>query len=180
MDSTLFEEWVRELDCQFEKESQKVALIVDNCTAHPEIGGLKAIDLFFLPPNTTSILQPMDQGVIRSLKARYRTKVVKKMIEAIDSNKPLPDISLLDAMKMLVLAWNEVTDTIVQNCFRKAGLVRLQRKMQYQMIHSPYLNQPSRNSLILMKHTKISLLRMLHLLMTCLCQHKSLYLMKKS
>ena len=121
MDSTLFEEWVRELDCRFEKESRKVALIVDNCTAYPEIGGLKAMDLFFLPPNTTCILQPIDQVVICSLKVKYRAKVVRKMIEAIDSNKPLPDVSLLDAMKMLVLAWDEVTDTIVQNYFRKAG-----------------------------------------------------------
>ena len=43
------------------------------------------------------------------------------MIEAIDSKKSLPTISLLDAMKMLVLAWDEVTDTTVQNCFKKAG-----------------------------------------------------------
>ena len=78
IDSTLFEEWVRELDNQFEKENRRIALIIDNCTDHPETGGLKAIDLFFLPPNTTSALQPMDQGVIRSLKARYRTKVVQK------------------------------------------------------------------------------------------------------
>ena len=78
MDSTFFEEWVRELNNQFEKEIRKIALNINNCTAHPEIGGLKAIDLFFLPPNTTSVLQPMDQGVIRSLKARYRTKVVQK------------------------------------------------------------------------------------------------------
>ena len=63
MDSTLFEEWVTELDNQFEKENHKVALIIDNGTAHPEIGGLKAIDLFFPPPNTTSVLQPMDQGL---------------------------------------------------------------------------------------------------------------------
>ena len=118
MDSTLFEEWVRELDSQFEKENRKVALIVDNCTAHPEIGELKAIDLFFLPPNT-------DQGVIRSLKARYRTKVVQKMIEAIDGNKSLPYVSVLDAMKMLVLSWDEVTDKIVQNCFRKAGFCEI-------------------------------------------------------
>ena len=61
MDSTLFEDWVRELENKFEKEKRKIALIIDNCTAHPEIGGLKAIDLFFLPPNTTSVLQPMDQ-----------------------------------------------------------------------------------------------------------------------
>ena len=55
MGATLFEEWVRELDNQFEKENQKVALIIDDCTAHPVIGGLKAIDLFFLHPNTTSV-----------------------------------------------------------------------------------------------------------------------------
>lgn len=75
MDSALFEEWVRELDHKFDTENRIVALIIDNCTAHLDIGGLKAIDLFFLPPNTTSVLQPMDQGVIRSLKAKYRTKV---------------------------------------------------------------------------------------------------------
>ena len=78
MDSTLFEEWVRELDKQFEKENREVALIIDNCIVHPEICGLKAIDLFFLPSNTTSVLQSVDQEVICSLKARGRTKVVQK------------------------------------------------------------------------------------------------------
>ena len=33
-------------------------------------------DHFFLPPNTTSASQPMDRGIIRSSKRRYRTKVV--------------------------------------------------------------------------------------------------------
>ena len=60
MDSTLFENWVRWLNNHFEKKNRKVALIIDNCTAHPDIGRLKAIDLFFLSPNTTFALQPMD------------------------------------------------------------------------------------------------------------------------
>ena len=47
-------------------------MIVDNYSARPEIGSLKAIKLCFLSPNTTSITQPMNQGVIRSLKAQYR------------------------------------------------------------------------------------------------------------
>ena len=34
MDSTLFEEWVRELDVKFQKENRKNALIIDNCPAH--------------------------------------------------------------------------------------------------------------------------------------------------
>ena len=125
MDSMLFEEWVRELDNQFEKENRTISLIIDNCTAHPEIGGLKAIDLFFLPPNTTSVLQSMDKW-IRSLKARYRTKVVQITIEAINGNKSLPNISVLDAMKILVLLWDEVTDKTVQNCFKKAGFCEIE------------------------------------------------------
>lgn len=125
MDSTLFEEWVRELDEKMEKDNRRIALIIDNCTAHPEIGGLKAIDIFFLPPNNTSVLQPMDQGVIRSLKAKYRVKVIQKMIEAIDKKKELTQISLLGAMKMLVLAWDEVTEKPVQNCFKKAGFTEI-------------------------------------------------------
>ena len=48
MDSMLFEGWARELHNQFEKEYRKIAFIINNCTARPEIGGLKTIDLFFL------------------------------------------------------------------------------------------------------------------------------------
>ena len=54
------------------KENRKVIIIVGNCPTHPIIEGLKAVELVFLPPNTTSKTQPMDQGVIRSLKVKYR------------------------------------------------------------------------------------------------------------
>ena len=74
----LFDEWVEELDRKFEK---KIVLIVDNCPAHPIVDGLKAIELVFLPPNTTSKTRPMDQGVIRSLKARYCRKIIKRLSE---------------------------------------------------------------------------------------------------
>ena len=37
MDSTLFEELVREPHNQFEKEYRKIAFIINNCTGHPEI-----------------------------------------------------------------------------------------------------------------------------------------------
>ena len=57
------------MDLKFAKEKKKVALIIDNCPVHSMIDKLKSIELIFLPPNTKSKLQPMDQGVIRSLKA---------------------------------------------------------------------------------------------------------------
>ena len=62
---------------------------MDNCPAHPEIGGLKTIELCFLSTNTTSITQPMDQGVIRSLKAKYRSRMTQQIIKAIDANKSI-------------------------------------------------------------------------------------------
>ena len=85
MNSELFEEWVREQDEKFENEGQKVALIIDNCPAHPVIENLKS--LYFLIPNTTSALQPMDQGVIWSLKSKYRTHIIQKVLAAIDQGK---------------------------------------------------------------------------------------------
>ena len=119
MDGVLFEEWVTEMDRKFAAEGRKIALIIDNCPAHPEIENLKAIKLFFLPPNTTSLTQPMDQGVIRSLKAIYRKNVVRKIIQCVEGNKSLPKISLIQGMQMLVSAWDSVTTKTVVNCFRK-------------------------------------------------------------
>ena len=68
--------------------------------------------------------QPMDQGIIRSLKARYRTKVIRKYIAAVDAKKPLPKLTVLDAMTMLVAAWDDVSETTVVNCFKKAGICK--------------------------------------------------------
>ena len=55
MDGTLFEEWLHELDRKFKMQQRKVVMIVDNCPAHPEDSGLKAINLQFLPPNTLPV-----------------------------------------------------------------------------------------------------------------------------
>ena len=65
MDGTLFEEWLHELDRKFKMQGRKVFMIVDNCPAHSEVSGLKAINSQFLSRNITSCTQPMDQGVIR-------------------------------------------------------------------------------------------------------------------
>ena len=55
MNGEIFEDWLRELDKKFDLEGRKIAMIVDNCPAHPRVLGLKAIDLIFLPPNTTYV-----------------------------------------------------------------------------------------------------------------------------
>ncbi|XP_055954561.1 uncharacterized protein LOC126810200 [Patella vulgata] len=42
------------------------------------------VNIKFLPPNTTSILQPLDQGIIRAFKARYRHHMMTHLITRID------------------------------------------------------------------------------------------------
>ena len=91
------------MDTKFTKEKKKVALIIAHPT-HPTIDNLKSIELIFLPPNTTSKLQPMDQGVIRSLKAYCKALALQRLVVVIDKGKDIPVFSILDALKMLNLA----------------------------------------------------------------------------
>ena len=69
MNSEIFEEWVCKLERKFCADDRKITLVIDNCPVHPSISNLTNVQIVFLPPNTTSILQTIDQGVIRSLKA---------------------------------------------------------------------------------------------------------------
>ena len=91
MDGKLFKELLRELNRKFAFERRNIAFVIDYC---PSIDDLKAIKLYFLPPNTTSKTQPTDQGVIHSLKAKYR-KNVRKIIQSVEKKKTLLRISLL-------------------------------------------------------------------------------------
>ena len=122
MDNQIFEEWVRKLDRTFRMEGRKIALLIDNCPAHPSVSDLTNVQLVFLPPNTTSVLQPMGQSVIRRLKTHYQGRVVRRLCRALDKTKTLPKISILQAMKMLVSSWEVVSAQTIVNCFRKTGI----------------------------------------------------------
>ena len=111
-----------QLDRKFSAVNRKTALIIDNSTAHPYVEQLNSIELKFLPPNTTSHAQPMDQGIIRALKAKYRSLAVRKLIAALEKKNPVPTISILSAMTMLEKAWNAVSNKTFTNCFKKAGI----------------------------------------------------------
>jgi hypothetical protein len=52
-----------------------------HCSAHTSIDNLKSINLQFLPPNTTSKLQPMDQRIIYNLKIKYRQRPIQYILE---------------------------------------------------------------------------------------------------
>ena len=101
MSSDLFKEWDREIDQTFGTQKRKIALIIDNCPAHHQVRKLDWVVLIFLPPNTTSMTQPIDRGIIRSTKAKFRSFAVKKYLVALENGVTTPNISVLSAMVML-------------------------------------------------------------------------------
>jgi len=124
MTSKIFETWITEMDTKFQKENRKVIFFFDNCSAHPKDIQTKlcAITLHFFPPNLTSILQPMDRGIIRSLKVHYRNDIVVKLIDDMENNLKATKISVLDCINNISKIWEtKVTPSIIQNCFGKAG-----------------------------------------------------------
>ena len=151
VDSQIFEEWVHKLNQTFQMEGRKIALLIDNCPAHPFVSDLTIVQLVFLPPNNTSVLQPTDQGVIRSLKAHYRARVVRRLCRALDKTKTLPEIPILQAMKILVSSWEAVSTQTIVNCFRKAGITPEAKILlsQMQMIHFPILKKVNRSCMTL-------------------------------
>ena len=125
MNSAVFEEWLQKWDAKLTSSKRKIALVLDNCTAHPRVQSLQSIELIFLPPNTTSEIQPCDQGIIQALKVHYRKNMVKCLIYAINRGSTVVNfkITLLDGLQMLRKAWESVTASTISNCFHKVGFV---------------------------------------------------------
>ena len=64
----------------------------------------------------------MDQGVIQSMKAHYRRRIVRLCIKSLNEDKSLPKITILQAMKNLVLSWNAVSEETIVSCFKEPNI----------------------------------------------------------
>lgn len=80
---------------------------------------LKHIRIIFLPANTTSLIQPCDQGIIKTLKSYYCKQIRTRIIENIENtndqqklsaNELAKQTNLLDALHLITMAWDQVTD----------------------------------------------------------------------
>ena len=66
MTSQIMEEWLTAFNGRMKMQNRHVLLFLDNATCHPHIK-LSNVRLAWFPPNTTSVSQPMDQGIIRNV-----------------------------------------------------------------------------------------------------------------
>jgi guanylate kinase len=88
MTNKIFTKILHKLNKRMADQGRHVLLFVDNCSAHTVTNDYSNIKIIFLPPNTTSRLQPMDQeGTYDSFKTIYRNKLVIKLLDQLKSAK---------------------------------------------------------------------------------------------
>jgi hypothetical protein len=88
--------------------------------------------VIFLPTNTTSLIQPCEQGIIRAFKAQYRREMRARIIAELqdiqdqsDASAVAKKISLLDALHLVAMSRKRVSEKTTENCFRKDGFYKM-------------------------------------------------------
>ena len=127
MTCELFRTWLLDFNRHFEKKGRHVVLLLDNAPSHPNLK-LSNVKLLFLPPNTTASLQPLDQGILRSMKAKYSKKMVSFILDEMEAGENVEPASLhkkIDlrlAVKWIVESVRAIEAETVKKCFRKCGI----------------------------------------------------------
>ena len=109
---------MKKLDKRMRLEGRHIASFVDNFPAHLFIKMSNA-ELIFLPPNTTSVTQPMDADIIKNLEFHYRFILANRRLETADNDTPF-SWDILDAVIALKRAWMKVTAQTITNCYMNA------------------------------------------------------------
>ena len=76
----------------------KVLLVLDNAPGHNQDLQHENVEVVFLPPNTTSLLQPLDQGIISILKVLYIKKSFRYILDHVENEGTL---SVIHASKKI-------------------------------------------------------------------------------
>ena len=112
-----------QLNNEMRLSNHHILYVCDNASSH-QVREYSHIKFLMLPDNATSIMQPLDQGIILSAKRRYKKKLAERYLACVENNKDanslLKALDIVQATNMIAASWRE-TSTIIQNCFRKAG-----------------------------------------------------------
>ena len=125
MNSGIFESWIKSVDRKMRRQGRKILLFVDNALSHPKCK-LDNVKLSF-PPNTTSKIQPMDQGIIQAMKLKFHKRQSRRILSDMDKNKDMCSsellklVTVLDAIYWLKSSWDEVESSTIERCFQKCG-----------------------------------------------------------
>ncbi|XP_005302607.2 jerky protein homolog [Chrysemys picta bellii] len=103
-------------------EDSKAILLLDNCRAHPHETELVSGNIFtiFLPASVTSLIQPMDQGIIQNMKCYYRRDFLRELINHEGTIQDFQSrYNIKDAIFNVACAWNSVKSETLRRAWIK-------------------------------------------------------------
>ena len=125
----------------------KILMLLDNAPAHPQVllDLNEDISFVYLLPNTTSLIQPMDQGIIRMFKTHFLQKAWRSLsrkcdvlLEELEKAAEAPqdpvelqkdvvrrhwkEYTIRDALCHVRDAWKEVTTNCIRGSWKKLCL----------------------------------------------------------
>ncbi|CAF0778558.1 unnamed protein product [Brachionus calyciflorus] len=108
--------WLKWFDSQLNEPS---LLLVDNCPAHVDVSKInfRNLKIEYLPPNTTSLIQPMDAGIIRTFKSYYRKLLVCHLVKSFDAKKKIEPVSIKKCIEFIDDAWYSVDQLTIKRCW---------------------------------------------------------------
>uniref|UniRef100_A0A5S6QTX9 DDE-1 domain-containing protein n=1 Tax=Trichuris muris TaxID=70415 RepID=A0A5S6QTX9_TRIMR len=101
-------------------------LLIDNAPGHPQAACVadEKVEVVFLPPNSTPLLQPLDQGIMRCVKATYTRLAFQGIRDALDVNPQLSvtqlwkNFNIADAIILIAEAVQAISPSSVNACWR--------------------------------------------------------------
>ncbi|XP_066978939.1 tigger transposable element-derived protein 1-like [Macrobrachium rosenbergii] len=105
----------------------KVLLVLDNVPGHPpNLSNMHPnVKVVYLPPITTSLIQPMHQRAIANFKAYYLRRTIRSALRAVEGNKELTlkefwkGYNIAGAVKNIARAWDEIKVTTLNGAWKK-------------------------------------------------------------
>ncbi|KAF0684013.1 Aste57867_23934 [Aphanomyces stellatus] len=135
MTVALFSEWILQLNNEMKSQDRRILLLLDNASSHQVVRtDISHVRVVMLPPNTTSVLQPMDAGIISTFKQYYKNRQLDHAISIVDhitagvevseqQRKNPYAVDVLQAMQWSTQAWNDVSATTIRNCWAHTGIL---------------------------------------------------------
>lgn len=104
----------------------KIILILDNAPSHPPLEELNAlnenVEVLYLPPNVTALIQPMDQGPISLVKKYYKKNLLRNLIFADKlegADTFLKNLNYHDCFPILNETWNTLKESTLQMVWKR-------------------------------------------------------------
>ena len=133
MTSALFQEYIYQINTDLRISKRNILLLLDNAPCHflssnyafvgkvfgLSIALLSNVMIVYLPANTTSLLQPLDQGVIAVFKQLYKQQLVSRRLLEIErvlykiDGARLGKVSVRQAIEWGCTAWSAIPEVCI-------------------------------------------------------------------